>query len=291
MKYVSYILFAGILWGIISIFLHGLELIGFSTFQCVALRLFFATLFLLIVILVKDKKLLKFRLRDLPLFIGMGLGCLGSSVFYLWDISLCGSSAVPALLLDTSPIFVLILSSVFLNEKITPLKIAALVLTIVGVLLVTGVFSSGNSVSFVSILIGLLSGISYAVYSIINKKAIIKYDSLTITFYAFFTATIVFVPFSGIFANVTLIFNSSSILYILGLSLISTVIPFLLYSLGLKGLPASKVSILANTELLVASIVGILYFGEDFSLLKIVGFILVVCAIVLLNLKPKPHKN
>ena len=291
MKNVLYIIFAGVFWGSISIFFDNLQKIGFTTFQCVALRITFAALLLLIVILIKDRRLLKIKPKDIPIFLGMGLCCLGSSVFYLWDIEMIGSSAVPALLLDTSPIFVLILSVIFLKEKITVMKIISLILTIAGVLLVTGVFNAKSTVNFIAVLVGLLAGISYAVYSIVNKKGIEKYNSLTLTFYAFLIATVIYVPFSGIFGNLKLLLDVKSIGFSLGLGGVSTVLPFVLYSVGLKKLPASKVSIFANIELVVAAIVGIIYFNDEFSLLKIIGFILVIFAIVLLNIKTGENKD
>lgn len=283
MKNAFYIIFAGVFWGLISIFFDNLQKIGFTTFQCVSLRISFAALLLLVVILIKDRRLLKIKLKDIPIFVGMGLCCLGSSVFYLWDIEMVGSSAVPALLLDTSPIFVLILSVIFLKEKITVIKIISLILTIAGVLLVTGVFNTKSAVSFTAILIGLLAGISYALYSIVNKKGIEKYNSLTLTFYAFLVAMVIYVPLSGIIGNLKLLLDVKTIGFSLGLGGVSTVLPFVLYSVGLKKLPASKVSIFANIELVVATIVGVLYFKDTFSLLKIFGFVLVITSIILLN--------
>lgn len=283
MKNVLFIIFAGVFWGLISIFLDNLQKIGFTTFQCVAIRISCASILLLIIILIKDKKLLEIKLKDLPIFFGMGLGCLGSSVFYLWDIEMVGSSAVPALLLDTSPIFVLIMSVIFLKEKITYIKVISLILTIAGVLLVTGIFNTKSAVNFIAVLIGLSAGISYAIYSIVNKRGIEKYNSLTLTFYAFLIASIIYVPFSGIFGNLGLLVDVKSVGFSLGLGVVSTVLPFVLYSLGLKKLPASKVSIFANIELVVAAIVGVLYFNDEFSLLKILGFVLVLTSIILLN--------
>ena len=291
MKNALYIIFAGVCWGLISIFFDNLQKIGFTTFQCVALRIGFATLLLLIVILIKDRRLFKIKPKDLPIFIGMGLCCLGSSVFYLWDIEMVGSSAVPALLLDTSPIFVFVLSVVFLKERITYTKVIALVLTIIGVLLVTEVFNTKSAVNFLAIIVGLLAGISYAVYSIINKKGIEKYNSLTLTFYAFLIASVIYIPFSGIIGDFKLLIDIKSIAFSLGLGGISTVLPFVLYSIGLKKISASKVSIFANIELIVAAIVGILYFHDAFSLSKIIGFVFVIFSIVLLNIKIGENKD
>ena len=150
-------------------------------------------------------------------------------------------------------------------------------------LLVTGVFNTKSAVSFIAVLIGLSAGISYAIYSIVNKKGIERYNSLTLTFYSFLIASIIYVPFSGIFSNLGLLIDVKSIGFSLGLGGVSTVLPFVLYSEGLKKLPASKVSIFANIELVVAAIVGVLYFKDTFSLLKIFGFVLVITSIILLN--------
>lgn len=281
---VGCVILAGIFWGVLSLPLNALQNIGFSVFQCAGIRIFFTTLILGVFLLFYNKKLFIIQLKDLPFFIGMGLCSLGSTVFYLWDISEIGSSSVPALLLDTSPIFVLILSILFFKEKITLRKIVSLILTCVGVVFVTGVLGNGNNVSFKIVIIGLLSGISYASYSIFNKFVAKKYDPLTIVFYAFCVGSIVYVPFCGIIKQVDLLFSVKSIIFALCLAGVCTVIPFSLYSFGLKKVPASKVSILANSELICASVVGIIFFHESFTLLKVLGFLLVIFAIILLSL-------
>ena len=87
-----FIIIAGILWGIISVFVTSLKSIGFSSMEVVALRVIFSAIILLIYLLVTDRSKLKIKLKDIPLFCGTGI-C--SIVFfnYWW----CSNSGIVAL--------------------------------------------------------------------------------------------------------------------------------------------------------------------------------------------------
>lgn len=118
-----YILTAGTLWGIISIFVRQLSKLSFSSMEIVAIRVFFSALILTLYLLIRDRNELKIQIRDIPLFIGTGLGSIVFFNFcYFEAIEVTGSSAVPALLLYTAPIFVMIMSVVLFYEKLTVKK-------------------------------------------------------------------------------------------------------------------------------------------------------------------------
>jgi drug/metabolite transporter (DMT)-like permease len=68
-------------------------------------------------------------------------------------------------------------------------------------------------------------------------------------------------------------------------ALITAVIPFLSYTLGLSAVEASKAGILATIEPLVATLIGIMFFSEPLTLLSAFGILLILAAVVLLNLK------
>lgn len=108
---------------------------------------------------------------------------------------------------------------------------------------------------------------------------------MTITAYTFIIATIVAVPFSGVFTDISFLFSIKSVVAAVGLSLLSTVLPFMLYTKGLNGMDAGKASIIATAEPFVAAIVGVLLFQETFTIWKIAGMILILAAIILLNIK------
>lgn len=256
--------------------------------QVVSIRVLFSALVLIFYLLIKNRKLLKINFKDIPLFIGTGVG---SIIFfnycYFEAIEIIGGASIPALLLYTAPIFVMILSVIFFKEKITKKKLISLIMTFLGLILVTGAFSSSDKISIFALLLGLGSGLGYALYSIFGKFLVDKYSAITITTYTFVIATIFSVPFSGVIQNFNLLISSKGILSALALAIISTVLPFLLYTKGLSGMETSKASILATVEPFVATIVGVVFFRETMTLYKIIGMLLVLLAIIILNMNKK----
>ena len=141
-------------------------------------------------------------------------------------------------------------------------------------------------------MLGIGSGLGYALYSIFGKLLAKKYSSLTITAYTFIVASVAVVPFSGVITKIHLLFNPMGAFASLGLAIISTVLPYLLYTNGLKGMEAGKASILATIEPLVAAVVGVVIFHEEITFAKAAGMVFIVLAIVVLNYRKggKPHK-
>lgn len=292
MKNACYIILAGSLWGIISIFVHILNAAGFHSLQCVEIRSLFTALLLLLYLLATDRQKLKIRRRDIPYFIGTGMcSIVLFNYCYFEAINVTGSAAVPALLLYTAPIFVMILSAILFHESVTVPKLITLVMTFIGLGFVTGAFSGEQTIPAKVILLGLGAGFGYALYSIFGKCIVGKYDAATITFYTFVVATIGALPISGMAGTVTRLFTIGNLLAALGLALFSTVLPFLLYTKGLRGMDAGKASILATVEPFVAAIVGALFFQEQFTTSKIIGMLLIVFAIVSLNIGGRKSKQ
>lgn len=285
MKYAAYVILAGCLWGILSVFINVLNGAGFRSMECVALRAALTAVILLILLLLRDRQKLKIRPAHLFYFAGTGICSIVFFNFcYFQSIALIGGAAVPALLLYTAPVFVMILSAIFFKERITVHKVIALVLTFLGLGIVTGAFGGGETVSATAILLGLGSGLGYALYSIFGKFVVDKYDSLTITFYTFLIAAVVAVPTSGVLTHLSLLCDMRVFLAAVGLAFVSTVLPFLLYTKGLTGIEAGKASILATVEPFTAAIIGGIFFHETFTAAKITGMVLIVAAILYLNL-------
>ena len=68
-------------------------------------------------------------------------------------------------------------------------------------------------------------------------------------------------------------------------ALLTTVVPYLCYTRGLSGLPASKASVTATLEPVVTTLLGIFVFHESVSMMKILGIVLVLSSVVLMNRK------
>ncbi|PLS16301.1 EamA family transporter [Bacillus sp. M6-12] len=276
------ILFAAILWGAIGIFVKGLAEAGFSSMEIVTVRVIASSAFLLIIGLIKDRRLLRINLKDIYLFIGTGIL---SIVFFNWcyftAMNMLSISAA-VILLYTSPVFVMVLSVLFLKEKFNSRKLVLLCCTLAGCFLVTGALDSGmqhgNPIGYLA---GLGSGLGYALYSIFGKAALGKYQTFTITAYTFFVASLFLLPVTRIWTKAPIFFDMGIVLKVLGLSLLSTVLAYLLYTWGLKAMDSSKAAVLATIEPVTAMIIGFAFFSESLSLLQLTGAGVILLAVVL----------
>jgi drug/metabolite transporter (DMT)-like permease len=193
-----------------------------------------------------------------------------------------------AILLYTSPIWIMLMSVLFFREKLNRIKLIALALAFAGCVLVSGI--SGEGQTLTGLLLGLGSGIGYGLYSILGTIALRKYSPYTVTTYTFLFAAagswLVCSP-ADMISKFSAADNLAGLLLFCCLTgLITAVIPFLAYTLGLRTVEASRAGILATIEPLVATLVGILFFSESLTLLSGLGIVLILAAVILLNRKP-----
>ena len=279
LKYL-YVVAAGCLWGIISLFLKPLLNMGFTHEQTVSLRCLIAAAILGMIMVIKDKSLFKIRLKDLWCFLGTGLlSLMFFSISYFHSMTYNGV-CVAVILLYTSPVFVMLFSLVLFKEKITSKKLTALVLTIAGCILVSGV-SGGQSIGVKGILLGLCSGVGYALYSVFSRYALMRnHNSMTISFYTFLFCGVGCLPFADA-GNMVSLLSPEASAYALGLGFVCTVLAYLCYTKGLQYVENSKASIIVAVEPVIASVIGVLVYNEEITLLKLSGIILVLAALVI----------
>lgn len=279
-----YIIFGAILWGTIGIFVQSLQDYGFSPFEIVAVRVVTAGLILVSFVLFKDKSLLKIRFTDIKYFIGTGIF---SIVFFNWcyftamrELSL----SVAVVLLYTAPAFVAVISRFVFKEPLNMIKSAALFVMILGCFFVAGGLSSLDAaVSGYGLVVGLGSGLGYALYSIFGKLASKKYSSLTITTYTFIFASLIMIPFGGLYDKVELLLNGKVLVTGFALGLIPTTLAYLLYTMGLSKVETGRAAIVANVEPVAAMIIGVGIYGDVLTVWQVVGSVLILSAAVLVQ--------
>ena len=279
---------AGVLWGTISVFLKNLSSSGLSLIQITACRAIFSSFFLFVYFLVKDKNLLKIKLKDIWMFVGTGVVSLTFFSLCYFSTILESGASIAVILLYTSPIFILLLSAILFKEKITKIKLFALILTFVGCIFVTGI-GGENHLSAKGLFIGLCAGFGYALYSIFSRFALEKYKPLTVTFYTFVFSSISLLPFCNV-VEICSSFSEKSLLFLIGIALICTVLPYIFYTFGLSGLETGKAAILVTVEPLVGSLIGIFVWKENLDMLKLIGIIMIFIAVILINLNCKSRE-
>lgn len=239
---------------------------------------------LLIGNLAKNRSGLRLRkITDIKYFIGTGIV---SIIFLSWTYAKAinlSSAGVAATLLYTAPAIVMVFSIFLFGERLTLRKIGILLMTLIGCLFVTGALDSRGAVSKEGILFGLCAGFTYAMYSIFTTYALRKYSAVTITFFTFLMASVFLTPFAaGVFVKV---FEHDMFLFSMVFALITTVLPFTMYTGGLSKIETSKASLMASVEPVSAAVIGIVFYNESVSAVKLIGIALVAVAVVMAGRK------
>ncbi len=281
------IIIAACFWGSMGIFVRRLTSFGFDSIQIVSIRVTLAALIFSLLLLIRDRSGFRISLRDVPLFLGLGLGSiLFFTVCYFAAITIMPLSTA-AILLYTSPIWITLMSALFFHEKMNGRKVMALLLAFGGCVLVSGI--SGEGITFTGLLLGLGSGIGYGLYSILGTVALRKYSPYVVTTYTFLIAAMgswVICKPMDMLSKFEKADDLTGLIFFCSLTaLVTAVIPFLAYTLGLRSVEASKAGIIATIEPVVATLVGILCFSETLTILSGMGIVMVLAAVIILNIK------
>ncbi len=285
---VFFVLLAGTLWGCIGIFVRQYNEIGLSSMQTVAVRMVIAAVLFSLFVLIYKRSLFKTRLKDIWIFIGSGVISVGLFTYCYFSSIELSSLSVAAVLLYTAPAFVMLFSLIFFKEKMTIPKAISLVLAVLGCAMTTGVIGGTLNVTLAGFLFGLGSGICYALYSIFSRFALNRgYEPFTITLYTFLFSAIFCLCVTDIRPVVKVVFADwGSAGYALLFALVSCVLPYVFYTLGLKYIRSSTASIIATVEPVVATIIGAVVFSEPLNIpFGYLGVALVFLSVVLINIK------
>lgn len=286
------IVIAATLWGTMGLFTRKMTGLGFSTIQLVFMRASITAAVLLIYLIIFDRIKLKIKLKDVWIFILAGLVSVVLFQHCYTSAIMAGSISIAATLLYTAPIFVTVLSAVLFKEKITSIKIIALTAAFTGCILVSGITSSGTTLTATALFLGIASGFTYGLYSIFTKIGLRHYSPLTFTFYTFLTATVVLIPLCDVRSMITIAASSVDTAVMPAVfGILTSVIPYICFTCGLKYIDAGKANITATIEPAVATLTGVLVLNEKLGTSASIGITLVLLSAVILNLPQKRTTN
>ena len=231
---------------------------------------------LAVVLAVVRPQLLRIRPRDLAFFALYGFVGVTMNFWAYFSAVKFTTLAVAITLLYTYPVFVAVLSALFLGERLTVTKIGAILVTLLGSALVAQVHQAEwFRLNLRGILFGLVSGLSMATYSIFGKRALARYAPWTVVLYAFAAGGLFLAAMSGPQLLQAMSYPGVAWLWILGLALVPSLGGYALYTIGLRDLPASQASIIATWEVVTAAFLGWLIFSEHLAPIQFLGAALV----------------
>ncbi len=270
-------------WGFIGVFNRMLGEAGVEMGNRVFLRNFPSFLVLTAVFALLRPGVFRIRLRHLPIFMASGLwSVLCLSQFYFRCQMEC-SLAVAGILLYLAPSMVVLMSAVLWKEPVTPRKLCALALALLGCALVSGVVGGELTASWHGLACGVGAAFCYATYTIFAHYGLAAYDSYTMIYWTFVFAGLGSLASLDRGALAPALMTPRGIWGTVGLVLVATVLPYLFYTKGLEGVESGRAAILANVEPVVAALTGVMLFHEKLSGWVLLGVACVLVSAAIIN--------
>ena len=279
---------AASMWGTLGIFAKLLYAQGVSFEALVAVRASVGWLAVIgFLLTTQGVQALRVSRRNLTFLLPLGL--VGIGAFYLLYFYTVRESTVgtAAILLYSAPAFVVVLAWLFLREQLNAAKVLALLLTVGGISLVAGAYDPANlEVSPKVLVTGLLSGLTYGLYAIFGRPLAGHLSPPVILSYAlaFGSALLILAALPTLDTLAGLPAGSYALL--LMLAVVHTTLAFALYTFGIRHLGAGRAAIFATIEPVVAGVLGIALLGEELTVLKALGALLVISGAVLAQIRP-----
>lgn len=255
-----------------------------SPLELLTLQYIIAIVILFAVCLIRHKESLKTNKKTMMRLIV--LGAVGNT---LMTVSLYNAMAhldvaVATMLLFTYPAMVAIFSFLFYNEKISRIKITAIIGTFIGCILVIDLWGGyQDAVSIIGISFGILSAVFYAFMNIYSSKIVDDTPAIVITFYSTLFSLIILSLFNFGFISKVIYMKGDIVLNAALLAFFCEIIPLTLLYTAIKYIGPVKVSIISTLELPVSAVAAFFVMGERLLPSQYAGIAIVLLSIVILK--------
>ena len=277
-KEYGFVIISGILFGTLvfggQIFVN----LGLSLYELSIFSLIFSFVILPLIIFKKE---CRFKKSMIGLFLIMGLFGGITRLSQFGAIVLGAPVAIVVLLLYTQPLWTVIFSKLFLQEKITKNKVLTIILVLAGVIVLVNPFSITNIGNLSGMIVALIGGISLSGWIVYGRKSgLKKYNYITTTFgYVIFMLLFLIIsyPIIYLFTQDPSIIRLSPDLpiimwcYLFVFMIISELMPYLLFFRGVKKVPASSAGIILLLEPVIASFLAVALLNQPITLNMLLG--------------------
>lgn len=188
------------------------------------------------------------------------------------------------------PIIVLMLSSIYLKETITKLKVFGIIIGFSGAIILSVYGKSsqiGDNILLGNLLV-FINAVSYSIYLIIIKKLTDKYHPFTFIKWLFLFGLFLVIPFG--YTELTTVewhsftpYITFSVLFVI---IGATFATYLLNPLALRQLKASTVSTFLYIQPVIAGIFAIIMGSDTLNSIKVIAAILIFIGVYMVTKKP-----
>ena len=280
---VAAVLAAGTGYAFMSILVKRAFQLGLGPIQVIALQSWIASLVLLIYAVVFKREIFRVSSHTLWLLALQGVvGALGTSLLYAYSLKYLPIS-VAILLLYLYPALVLAVGVLIWHKRVGRQELLALLLTLAGTTLASGIFSGVAGVAGVGILLGLAAAMAYAVFNIVGEIVLAKVSPLVAMCYTQWVCAIaLLVILKGDIMSIPWQ-NTRTWEVGLLLATVASILPFYMILVGIERLGADQAAILSTFELPMTFILAAVFLNEFPTGDQWIGGSLVLGGILLLN--------
>ncbi|MFA8434552.1 MAG: DMT family transporter [Marinifilaceae bacterium] len=199
------------------------------------------------------------------------------------------SSGLASTLHFVYPIVTIVFAAIIYREKFTARKISALLLSVTGIALLSS--ETDSNLNITGIVWAIVSGFLYAIYILgMASKELKKLPPLSIAFWIFGITALLFLTECLATNQLNTNFTTSSLFYILNLSVWSTFFAVVLFYKGMKYIGPGNASLLSTLEPLTGVFVGIFVFNEKMDVKSSLAILLILTS-VLIVIQSKEKKQ
>ena len=278
---------AMLVFGTIGLFVKN---IGFPSSFISFARAFTGSIFIALFMLFSghglDKKSV---LKNLKLLIPSGIA-MAFNWICLFEAYRFTGVAVGTLCYYMAPVIVVILSPVFLKEKLTAINVTSVLAAVVGAVLISGVVS-GSAKSAKGILFGLAAAALYSTVVMINKF-VKNLSPIETTFVQLSTAAVTMIPYILLTEDVTtFVFDRRSVIFTLIVGVFHTGIVYMIYFSSVQKIPAQTTAVFSYIDPVTAIILSAVVLGERLDAVQLIGTFLILAATLFNELAPIIRKK
>ena len=279
------ILISGISFGAAAIFARFAYEAGTNPITLLFLRFGTASICMILIMLIRRLPLPRGEILFGLVLMG-ALGYVGQSFCYFTALTLISAGLV-ALLLYSYPAILTLLAIIILKEPISKTKILVLVLALIGTILTIGPISGGRPLG---IILALGGAFIYSIYILVGSK-------ITRPGTATQSSTVIITSAALVFAGITAVRGASFPTTFFGwssataLALISTVLAIVTFLADLERVGPINAATLSTVEPVVTVILAALILGETLTLLRIVGGLMIILAVIILARSEAPTRT
>ena len=252
-----------------------------------AIRLAIGGFTLLTIMLLRGYSFRRIQWPLLPTLIA-GISMAAYNLFFFAGVAKAGVAVGTIVTIGSAPILAGLLGWLFRKERPSQRWYLATCLAIAGGILLT-LPGEKLSVDTLGISLALLSGLSYAVFSV-STKGILEKTLPDAAMAIVFTLGAICISPILFDTDLSWLQQPNGLMAALFLGLASTALAYMLFARGLVEVPVSKAVRLTLAEPLTASTLGIMLLGERLSVMAMMGIGLIFAALVMLSVESVPQK-